>query len=287
MRILTFDIEEWFHILDHAPTKSEVEWQNYAPRIHRNVERILALLEGKSLKATFFCLGWIAERYPEVVRLIDAQGHELGAHSDRHQLIYEQTPGEFRADTLTSIRRLEDLTGKRVRAYRAPGFSITARTRWAFEVLRECGIELDSSVFPATRAHGGLPEEDRTVPFLMSTPAGTLREFPISTVAFFGKRMVYSGGGYFRLLPYPLLSRLVKRSPYVMTYFHPRDFDADQPLVPGLSALRHFKSYYGLQHAFPKLERLLMDFGFVDLDAANRMVNWDSPQVAGVSSVSS
>ncbi|MDP3443870.1 MAG: polysaccharide deacetylase family protein, partial [Ignavibacteria bacterium] len=157
MNILTFDIEEWFHLLDNESTKTIHEWKNYEVRIHENMERIFAILEKTNSKATFFCLGWIAETYPEVIKEIVARGYEIGTHTSMHQLIYEQTPKEFSIDLEHSVKTLEDLTGQKVKYFRAPGFSITENEKWAFEILVEQGIEVDSSIFPAARAHGGFP----------------------------------------------------------------------------------------------------------------------------------
>ncbi|MBN4062523.1 polysaccharide deacetylase family protein, partial [Bacteroidales bacterium AH-315-I05] len=152
MKVLTFDIEEWFHILDEPSTKTEKQWENYESRIHLNVDRILELLETKKQKATFFCLGWIAKKYPEVIRKIDDMGYEIATHSNLHQLVYEQTREEFKTDLENSIKLIEDITGKKIRVYRAPGFSIKEENKWAFEVLIENGIEVDCSIFPAERS---------------------------------------------------------------------------------------------------------------------------------------
>ena len=158
MFILTFDIEDWFHLLDNDSTLTDRQWGRFAPRIEQNTDRILKLLSAKNVRATFFCLGWIAKKHPHVIKTIHAAGHEIGSHSYSHRLIYKQTLEQFRQDTLRSIDVLENLTGTKVRAYRAPGFSITSRNPWAFEVLAENGIEIDSSVFAARRAHGGFAD---------------------------------------------------------------------------------------------------------------------------------
>ncbi len=274
MNILTFDIEDWFHILDNASTRDVGDWANYSSRFEPVVDRLLAILEERKLKATFFCLGWMAERHPHVIRQIHGLGHEIGTHSYAHQLVYEQTHGQFTDDFKRSLAALEEATGEKVRAYRAPGFSLTRENRWVFDKLVEHGIEVDCSVFPAGRAHGGFADFGADGPALVETSNGQIKEFPINVWEAFGLKLVFSGGGYFRLLPYSTIRALTRRSPYLMTYFHPRDFDPGQPLIPGLNAIRRFKSYYGLGSAEGKLKRLLDDFEFIDLRTAVSQVDW-------------
>jgi polysaccharide deacetylase family protein (PEP-CTERM system associated) len=282
VNILTFDIEDWFHILDNASSRTEEEWASFAPRLEQNADRLLDLLTATGVRATFFCLGWVAEKHPSVIKQIHAAGYEIGSHSYRHQLVYEQSRGAFRHDLQASLGRLEDLTGTKIRAYRAPGFSITRSNTWAFEVLAEHGIEVDSSVFPASRAHGGFAGFGAAQPTMVEHAGVTLKEFPINTYALGGRQLIFSGGGYFRLLPYPVIRRMMAKSPYVMTYFHPRDFDPDQPMLPGLRWHRVFKSYYGLRSAFDKLRRLLNEFDFVDLRTAEGSVDWQRQPVVKV-----
>jgi len=274
MNILTFDIEEWFHILDNASTRTEAEWGRYETRIYENMDRIFQLLDETKSRATFFCLGWVADKHPDVIRRIDAAGYEVATHSYAHQLAYEQTPADFQADLERSIKHLQDLTGKKVRSYRAPGFSIKEYNRWVFPILIEQGIEIDCSVFSARRAHGGDASLGMFEPGYLNVGGTLLKEFPINTAAVLGQDLIFSGGGYFRLLPYTAIRGLMRRSDYVMTYFHPRDFDAGQPMIPGLSRVRQFKSYYGLKHCWPKLHKLLKDFSFIDLAEAERQVDW-------------
>lgn len=274
MNILSFDIEEWFHILDHPSTRTEEQWHRFEPRIDANVDRILQLLDDANQRATFFCLGWVARKHPRVVRRIDAAGHEVASHSDTHQLAYEQNQKDFSEDLQVSVSAIEDLTGKKIRAYRAPGFSLTSRNTWVLESLLELGITIDSSLFPARRSHGGFPEYGQTGPSILRIDGCEIREFPMNTVEIFGKGLVFSGGGYFRLLPYWLIRRWTASSAYVMTYFHPRDFDPGQPVIQDLGAYRRFKSYVGLARAEQKLRALLRDFEFVDLATAERQVDW-------------
>jgi len=274
MKILTFDIEEWFHILDNKKTKSISEWNKFDSRIHNNMDTIFEIVEKSNTKATFFVVGWIAKQYPEVVREIVRRGFEVGSHTHLHQLAYEQNHQTFYSDVEKSIKILEDLTGKKVRSFRAPGFSITANNKWAFEVLHELGIEIDASVFPAGRAHGGLPSYNEAKPSILEYNGIQLKEFPINTHKFICKPLIFSGGGYFRLLPYKYIKSWTDSSDYVMTYFHPRDFDYQQPLVPGLSIPRRFKSYVGLKQCQLKLEQWLKDFDFTDIETANRKIDW-------------
>ena len=278
MKILTFDIEEWFHILDHSTTKTNSHWEKYEVRIHKNVDRILELLELTKHKATFFVVGWIAEKYPEVINKIDKQGYQIGSHSHMHQLVYEQTRQQFSEDLKKSINTIEDITGKKVKSFRAPGFSITEKNIWAFEELFLNGITHDSSVFPAVRAHGGFPTFKETKPTLLEYNGVVIKEFPINTVNMFGNRLIYSGGGYFRALPYWLIRKWASKSDYVMTYFHPRDFDPNQPIINGLSAFRKFKSYVGLKSCYSKLLNLSKETNFLDLETADRLYSRSNSQ---------
>jgi len=279
MNILTFDIEDWFHILDNPSTKSEKQWIQLECRIHQNLDRILYLLDKHNQKATFFCIGWVARTYPTIVKKIDNFGHEIGTHSDMHQLAYEFTKEEFRQDLERSIKSIEDVVGKKVRAYRAPGFSLMHQNQWVFEELIKNGIEIDCSVFPAKRAHGGFKEFGYAQPAYIEVGGSKIKEFPINLYPLFGKNIIFSGGGYFRLIPYPLIKHFMKKSKYVMTYLHPRDFDYAQPMIEGLSAFRRFKCYVGLSSALSKLDRLLNDFDFVDLKEADESIDWSKSKI--------
>lgn len=276
MNILTFDVEDWFHILDHKSTKTEKEWVNFPSRIYNNMEKILKILDQTNTKASFFVLGWIANKYPDIVREIKDRGYEIGSHTHLHQLAYDQNRKEFYQDVERSIKTLEDITGDKVKMFRAPGFSITKKNKWAFEVLYELGIEIDSSIFPSSRAHGGMPSFKRSEPSLLKYNGVFLKEFPISTSKIFGKKTVFSGGGYFRLLPYFLIKELTKKSDYNMSYFHPRDFDIGQPIISDLSKIRKFKSYVGISGAEAKLQNWLSDFNFTDISEANNIINWNN-----------
>ncbi|MDA3820123.1 MAG: polysaccharide deacetylase family protein [Candidatus Delongbacteria bacterium] len=275
MNILTFDIEEWFHILDNASTKTTNEWSNYETRIHANMERIFSMLEKTNTKATFFCLGWIAETYPEIVKEIVARGYEVGTHSRMHQLVYEQTPAEFEKDLAYSIKTLEDITGQKVKYFRAPGFSITETEKWAFEILIKHGIEADSSVFPALRGHGGFPSYTTPTPSVILYKGKIIKELPINYIRLANQPVIYSGGGYFRLFPYHLINRWTSKQGYVMSYLHPRDFDPGQPMIKDLPRIRKFKSYNGLKKAENKFIRWITDHEFTDIATAVDNIDWE------------
>jgi polysaccharide deacetylase family protein (PEP-CTERM system associated) len=275
MKILTFDIEDWFHLLDNDSSKHPSQWEKFETRIGQGMNAIDEIITNSNVSATFFVLGWVAEKYPEIIREISDCGFEIGSHTNLHQLVYEQDPKTFYNDVEKSIKTLEDCIGKKITSFRAPGFSITENNKWAFEVLHELGITKDSSVFPAARAHGGLPSFCSSIPSIIEYNGVKLKEFPINTHTILGKRFIYSGGGYFRLFPYKIIKNWTQQSNYVMTYFHPRDFDSGQPIVPGLSMLRRFKSYVGIKNCKPKLEQWLSDFDFIDLNQADQLINWE------------
>ena len=276
MRILTVDVEDWFHILDNESTQTEHEWASFPSRLEEGVGRLLDLFDRHDQKATCFILGWVAREHPEVAAEIKRRGHEIATHSDMHQLVYQQSPEAFEQDLVTSIEAIVTATGVRPTAYRAPGFSLVQSTAWAFEILARNGITTDCSVFPAPRAHGGIPGFPESGPCTLQTASGArLRAFPINLGRIGGRKFVFSGGGYFRLAPAPLLRRWFRQSDYVMTYFHPRDFDPEQPMVPGLSRLRRFKSYVGLRGALAKLDSLLGAHRFLTLGEAEATVKWE------------
>lgn len=274
MNILTFDIEEWFHILDNDSTKTEKEWSNYEYRLESNMDRIFELLDRKNQKATFFCLGWVAREFPMIIKKIEQAGFEIGTHSDMHQLAFEQNKQEFKQDLERSIKSIEDLIGKKVTTYRAPGFSIKEENTWVFSELVNQGIEIDCSIFPAKRSHGGLESYGHAKPSIISFEGNLLKEFPINLFKIGSTDLIFSGGGYFRLLPYWFIKEMTRKSDYVMTYFHPRDFDKDQPVINELTTMRKFKSYVGLSSAFNKLESIISDFEFIDIRTADSLIDW-------------
>lgn len=277
MNILTFDIEDWYNCDFITP---DFNWDKYEVRIYDGIEHILTELEKRELKGTFFCLGWIAEKHPDVVRQIHAHGHHIGCHSYQHELAFRFDREGFKNDTEKSKKLIEDVIGESVNAYRAPGFSITPKNLWALEVLSELGFEYDCSILPATHDYGGFPDFGVAEPVLVKLKNGAqLKEFPINIQPVLGKQLVFSGGGFFRLFPYPLIKYWMKKSPYVMTYFHTRDFDPGQPVIKSLPLMRKFKSYVGLSTSFTKFQHLLRDFDFLSVDEADKLVEWEKTRV--------
>lgn len=277
MNILTFDIEDWYNCDFITP---DFNWDKYEVRIYDGIEKILTELEKRNIKGTFFCLGWIAEKHPDVIRQIHAQGHHIGCHSYQHELAFRFDREGFKNDTEKAKKLIEDVIGESVDAYRAPGFSITKKNIWALEVLSELGFKYDCSILPAPHDYGGFPDFGVAKPVLLKLKNGAqLKEFPINVRSVFGKHLVFSGGGFFRLFPYPLIKYWTKKSPYVMTYFHPRDFDPGQPIIQSLPLMRKFKSYVGLSTSFAKFQHLLQDFDFVNVKEADNLVEWENTRV--------
>ena len=262
--VLTVDVEDWFHILDSPAVPEMAEWDGLESRIARNVERILELLEARSVRATFFWLGWAAERHPELVRGCLEGGHEVASHGYGHVLAYQVGPEAFREDAIRGKRVLEDLTGGEIQGFRAAGFSARDDTAWVFEEIRRAGYRYDSSVFPAARGHGGMVRS-RLEPYVLETPAGLLVEVPQSVVTVFGKRLSLFGGGYLRLAPRGLIDwgirRLEAAGRPLLVYIHPREIDPEHPRLP-LSPIRRLKSYVNLESTYPKLEWLCERGGF-------------------------
>lgn len=279
MNILTFDVEEWFHLLDNDSTRSEEQWKGYEVRIHENIDRIFRILDDTGTKATFFIIGWIAKTYPEVVKRI-AEKYEIGSHTMNHQLVWQQGREDFAKDVDSSVKLLQDLTGKQVKYFRAPGFSIRESEVWAFEILHDLGIEVDCSVFPAHHAHGGMASYGKGEPAIISVNGKRIKEFPISTHELGGKHLIFSGGGYFRLFPYSLIRKWALESQdYLMSYIHPRDLDAGQPMIKELPLARKLKSYVGLDGAEAKLRKFLSEFKFSDISDAVGEIDWENTPI--------
>lgn len=276
MNILTFDIEDWYNV-DFVT--QDFNWDKYEVRIYNGVDRILERLERDKITATFFCLGWLAEKHPNIIKRIDKLGHHIGCHSYQHQLAFRFTPEEFRLDTEKAKKLIEDAIGKEINAFRAPGFSITKNNLWALDILIQLGFKYDCSLFPAKHDYGGYPDYGTVSPSILKLPSGFIKEFPINFHQILGKNLVFSGGGFFRLFPYWLIKRWSENSKYLMTYFHPRDFDPDQPIFESQKGLRRFKSYVGLKHSFPKFDRYLKDFYFVNIEMADTKVDWKSVRI--------
>ena len=282
MRILTFDIEDWYHFLEHRSTRNEAQWKDFEQRVRRNTATILEFLEKHEQKATFFIIGWIAKKNPGLVKEIADAGHEIGLHSYGHELIWQQTPDEFRQDLLRNIGVLEDQLGYKVDKYRAPGFSVKRSNLWAFDVMAEAGITTDASIFPAARAHGGMPSFPYNFPCLIKRNGIIIKEFPINYISLAGVRTVLSGGGYFRFWPYSVIRHYTNISPYVMSYFHPRDFDLTQPRLNDLGPYRRFRAYYGLSNSQVKFERWISEYSFTDLNTADKSIDWNKAQVVSL-----
>lgn len=279
MNILTFDVEEWFHLLDFDATRTEDEWGKYEVRIYENVDRILDILERTNTKATFFIIGWVAKTYPDIVKKIAAK-YQIGSHTMNHQLVWQQSQKEFRNDVESSVKLLQDITGQPVECFRAPGFSIRETEAWAFDILSDLGIKYDCSIFPAHHAHGGMASYGSPVPSLIKHGEITMKEFPVTTKTILGKKIIFSGGGYFRLCPYSLIKKWSNETPeYLLSYIHPRDLDGGQPMLEGLPVQRRFKSYVGTKGAAEKLRKYLKDFKFTDINTVAENICWDKAPV--------
>jgi polysaccharide deacetylase family protein (PEP-CTERM system associated) len=257
--LFSVDLEDWFHLLELDGAPPPERWDAQPSRIEHNTLRLLELLAAHRVAATFFVLGWVAERFPALVRHIADQGHEIASHGHRHDLIWTQDPVRFRDDLRRASDSIATACGQRPIGYRAPGFSVVARTAWALEILAEEGFVYDSSVFPAARAHGGMPGA-RPEPHRL---ACGLHEFPVSTVGLWGKRVGYLGGGYLRALPGQLVTTLASTQARagrdLVLYVHPRDIDPEQPRLR-MSWRRRLRTYVGLGRTFDKLGSLLAAF---------------------------
>jgi polysaccharide deacetylase family protein (PEP-CTERM system associated) len=277
MNLLTFDIEDWYNC-DFI--SGDFAWDKYEVRIYQGVERILEELERRNLKGTFFCLGWLAEKHPDVIRSIQRAGHHIGCHSYQHELSFRFDEKGFREDTWKAKCLIEDVAGIEVNAFRAPGFSITKHNAWALRSLADMGFKYDSSIFPASHDYGGMESYGEGVPKRIDVGDGrTIKEFPINIHQLLGKHIVFSGGGFFRLFPYWLINRWTRHSDYLMTYFHPRDFDTGQPVIRSLPAMRRFKSYVGIKGAFTKFQRLLDAYEFHNIEQADKAINWNATPI--------
>jgi polysaccharide deacetylase family protein (PEP-CTERM system associated) len=265
---LSFDVEEHFQVAAFWSVARRREWDQLSSRVERNTRKISDLLSEHSTKATFFVLGWVAERHPDLVKDLACQGHEIASHGYGHELIHTQTPIQFREDVRRSKRILEDLIGRSVAGYRAPSFSITPQTEWAISVLIEEGYRYDSSVYDRFRSSQG-SKGTRTGAYQLTTQAGTILEVPPSTMSACGLQLPVAGGGYFRLLPYAasrmFLKSLEKQGSQLVMYLHPWELDPEQPRMKGpvLSKVRH---YLNLNKTEQRLRWLLKDFSFASIN---------------------
>jgi polysaccharide deacetylase family protein (PEP-CTERM system associated) len=258
---LTIDVEDYFQVSAFAPVIRRSDWDSLECRVEHNIERILALLADANATATFFTLGWIAERYPELVRRIADAGHEIASHGFAHARATEQAPSEFLADIRHAKTVLEDIGGCEVRGYRAPSFSIGPANRWAVEAIAEAGYRYSSSIYPIRHDHYGVPDGER---FAHEAQPGLL-EIPIATVRLLGRNWPAGGGGYFRLLPYRVSRWSIARINAVegmpaMFYFHPWELDPEQPRVHAATAKSRFRHYVNLRRMAPRLACLFRDF---------------------------
>ena len=266
---LTIDVEDYFHVTAFERQIKPGEWGRYPLRVEGNTLRILDMLDEFALKATFFVLGWVAERLPALVKEISRRGHEIACHGYGHQLVYRLSPQEFRHDISRAKNILEDLCGERVHGYRAPSYSITVKSLWALDILVEEGFTYDSSIFPITHDIYGIPGGKR-FPHEISTHAGKIREFPISTfplhVGWWKSQMPICGGGYLRLFPAALVARAIQainvteKQP-VIVYFHPWEIDPEQPRIRA-GARSCFRHYLNLERMELKVRHLLDNFRF-------------------------
>jgi polysaccharide deacetylase family protein (PEP-CTERM system associated) len=261
---LSFDIEDWFHLVEVPAVEDPATWPKLPTLVERYTGTILETLAAHDTKATFFMLGWIADRYPLLARRIADAGHEVGIHSYWHRRCDKLTPAELRDDLRRNKDLVEQQTGRRVQGFRAPSFSITPGAEWVFDVLLDLGLEYDSSLFPAPRGQGGYPCQQ--APHRFIAPSGrSMPELPISTLRYGPLKLAFSGGGYLRLLPEWLIrhgfAKTHQQALPVVVYLHPRDFAADCPRMP-MQPHRRFKSYVGLHTTQRKLDMLLRTYRF-------------------------
>lgn len=264
----SIDVEDYFHVEALASAVDRSQWDSFEYRAEANTRRALAILAGEKVRATFFVLGWVAKRSPQLVRDIHAAGHEVACHGLTHRTVYTQTPEVFRAETAQAKQLLEDAIGAPVRGYRAATYSITARSLWALDILEELGFRYDSSIFPIRHDLYGIPGAPR---FAHRVASGALLEVPITTVEWCGRRLPAGGGGYFRLLPYALFRAAVRRvnqrdRQAAVFYCHPWEIDPGQPRVAGVSAKSRFRHYTNLDRMESRLRRLLRDFRWGRMD---------------------
>lgn len=265
---LTIDLEDYYHVSAFRDRIAAGDWNSLQSRVERNTHLLLDLLDERGCKATFFTLGWVAERHPSLVRHVAERGHEIGCHSLRHRTVFEMTAAEFRDDTCQAKKLLEDCSGSPVLGYRAPSFSITAESLWALEILVELGFAFDSSIFPVSHPNYGIPDASRDA-HRVQTPSGSIVEFPMTTLELAGIRSPLGGGAYLRLLPYWYTRWGVRflndheHRPLCL-YLHPWELDPEQPRMSGslTSRIRH---YIGLRNTLAKFRNIIRDFEFCPL----------------------
>ena len=264
---LTIDVEDYFQVSAFAPYIRRDDWERRECRVERNVQRILEMLAANQTRATFFTLGWVAERYPSLVKSIVAGGHELASHGYGHERASDLDAQAFRQDLLRAKGLLEDLGGVPVKGYRAPSFSIGTGNLWAFDTLAETGHRYSSSIYPIKHDHYGMPDSPR---FAYPLASGLL-EVPVTTLRMGNRNLPSSGGGYLRLLPYAVSRWMLQRvnredRQSAIFYFHPWEIDVAQPRIPGIDAKTRFRHYVNIGRMEPRLQRLLTDFRWGRMD---------------------
>jgi len=264
MNILTIDVEDYFQVENFKKVIKFSNWERYESRVVQNTEKILEILFYEKVKATFFVLGWTARRYPKLVQRIHRAGHEVASHGYAHQLVYTQKPEEFREDLSNTRKILEDIIQKPVLGYRAPSYSVTKKSIWALDILMEEGLSYDSSLFPIHHDRGGLPEAKRH-PYKIYNHTSYIWEFPISTIKILNQNVPFSGGGYFRLLPYGFIKSAIKKINKegfpTIVYIHPWELDPQQPRIKA-DYLSRFRHYVNISKTEEKFKQLLNDFEF-------------------------
>ena len=265
---MTIDVEDYFQVSAFSSTIAFDQWRNHDCRVEHNMERLLELFDRNNVKGTFFTLGWIAQNYPNVVKQIVAQGHELASHGRNHVRVYEQSPKEFSDDIRTTKQLLEDLGGVEVKGYRAASFSIDERNLWAYDCLAEAGYRYSSSIYPVQHDHYGMPNAPR---FSFYAHSSGLIEVPISTAKLMNRLWPSGGGGYFRFFPYAVSKQLIqtvnnkdKRS--AIFYLHPWEIDPGQPKQKNIPLKTRFRHYINLRHTYARLGKLLNDFSWDRMD---------------------
>jgi polysaccharide deacetylase family protein (PEP-CTERM system associated) len=261
--IFSIDVEDWFHLLDLPSTPTIAHWDSLPSRVERNFAKLLAILDESKAKTTCFFIGWIAQKYPHLVREAAKQGHEIASHGYEHRLAYEMTSQEFFQDAVRSKNVIESICGQPVWGYRASGFSVTKDTPWFFDRLIEAGYRYDSSLFPAPRGHGGL-QNGKYAPYRLDS--SEFVEFPATVERVFGRPVCFFGGGYLRLFPYSLVRtmtrRVLRQQRPAIFYVHPREIDLESPrLTMGWN--RRFKSYVNIRTTEPKIRKVLSDFEMI------------------------
>ncbi len=265
----TVDVEEWFQVGAFENTIQREDWPQLESRVEQQVQTILGLLSQADIKATFFCLGWVAKRSPGLLSQIHAAGHELACHGVDHKRLFMMTEAEFKTDVATAKKLIEDAIGAEIQGYRAPSFSLTADVWWAYDVLREEGFRYSSSIYPINHDHYGMPSAPKTA-FWPKGKGGVL-ELPLTVCQALGRNLPASGGGYFRLLPYGLGRWMLKRAerqnqaPGIF-YMHPWEIDPGQPFVKEASLRSRFRHYTGQEKMPAKLLKLFRDFEWGRMD---------------------